>query len=77
MTDNEPQYRVPHLDLNGEPIGWLEDFQTLIAAGVIPTDTIADIKNKGGDVPAVTDPVIHDNMSRTARAFRAVQAYAE
>ena len=43
MTDNETQYRVPHLDLNGEPIEWLEDFGALIDQGVIPTETTGDI----------------------------------
>ena len=71
------QYRVPHLDVDGEPIESLEDFQALIAAGVIPTDAIADIEHQTGTAPEVTNPVLQDNMARAGRAFKAVWAYAE
>ena len=71
------QDRIPHLPpRRGQSIWRLEDFEALIAAGVVSIDTIADIERKTGTAPEVTDPVIHDNMARASRAFKALQAYA-
>jgi hypothetical protein len=71
------QDRIPHLTRDGESIWRLEDFEALIAEGVVSIDTIAHIERKTGTAPEVTNPVIHDNMARASRAFKALQAYAE
>ena len=71
------QGRTPHLTRDGESIWLLEDFEALIAVGVVPIETTADIESKTGTAPEVTNPVIHDNMARASRAFKALQAYAE
>ena len=71
------QDRIPHLTRDGESIWRLEDFEALIAAGVVPLETTADIKHKTGTAPEVSNAAIHDNMARASRAFRALLTYAE
>ena len=71
------QDRIPHLTRDGESVWRLEDFEALMAAGVIPTDTITDIEDQTGTAPQVANPRLHDNLARSSRAFKAVWTYAE
>jgi hypothetical protein len=71
------QDRVPQLTRDGESIWRLEDFDALIAAGVVPLETTAEIKQRTGTAPEVSNAAIHDNMARASRGFKALLAYAE
>lgn len=63
MTDNEPRYRVPHLDLDGEPIEWLNDFLGLVDLGVVPTE--------------MADDYTANNIHRAHRGLRALRLHVE
>lgn len=62
-TDREPRYRVPHLDLAGEPIEWLNDFPGLVNLGVVPRE--------------MTDDDTANNIYRAHRGFRALKFHVE
>jgi hypothetical protein len=61
--DNTPQYRAPHLDIDGQSIEWLEDFEMLVSRGVIPAET-------GYDYTA-------NNVWRANHGFQALKFYIE
>ena len=62
-TDHEPRYRVPHLDLAGKPIEWLNDFLELVDLGVVPRE--------------MTDDYAANNVWRAHRGLRALKFHVE
>ena len=62
-TDHEPRYRVPHLDLAGEPIEWLNDLLELVDLGVVPRE--------------MTDDYAANNVWRAHRGLRALKFHVE